>query len=63
MAEIAEYMEQWPEDDDEMTSVELQRLITQTFGTDISSASICRHLLVSLKWAAVRMRYGLMISL
>ena len=61
-AEIAEYMEQRLEDDNETTSAELQRLIARKFGADISSASICRHLQVSLQWAVVRTRYGPMIS-
>ena len=61
-AEIAEYMEQRLEDDGETTSVELQRLIARKFGADISSASIRRHLRVSLQWAVVRTRYGPMIS-
>ena len=62
MAEIAKYMEQRLEDDNETTSAELQRLIARKFGADISSASICRHLQVSLQWAVVRTRYGPMIS-
>ena len=61
MAEIAEYMEQWLEDDDETTLVELQ-LITRNIGADIPSATIRSHLRVSLQWAVVRTRYGTMIS-
>ena len=49
------------EDDDEMTSVELQRLIAQEFRIMISSAAIRRHLRESLQWVVVKTRSGPMI--
>ena len=57
-----EYLERRLEEDEKMTSVELQRLVAQKFGADISAASIRRYLRVSLQWAVVRTRYGSMIS-
>ena len=60
-SKISDYMEQWLEDDDETTLVELQRLIARKFGVDISSASIQRHLCESLQWVVVRTRCGPMI--
>ena len=61
-SKISDYMEQQLEDDDETTSVELQRLIARKFGVDIRSASIQRHLRESLQWAVVGTRCGPMIS-
>ena len=60
--EISEYMERRLEDDDETTSVELQRLIAREFGVMISSAAIRRHLRESLQWVVVKTRCGPMIS-
>ena len=61
-SEISEYMERRLEDDDETTSVELQRLVSRKFAVDISATSIRRYLRVSLQWTVVRTRYGPMIS-
>ena len=59
--EISEYMERWLEDDDETTSVELQKLIAREFGVVISSAAIRRHLRESLQWVVVKTICGPMI--
>ena len=59
---ISEYLERRLEEDDEMTSVELQRPVALKFGSEISAVSIRRYLRVSLQWAVVRTRYGPMIS-
>ena len=61
-SEISEYLEQWLEEDDKTTSVELRRLVARKFGADISAASIRKYLRASLQWAVVRTRYGPMIS-
>ena len=50
------------EDDDDTSSVELQRLIARKFGVDISTAAIRTYLHKSLQWAVVRTRYGPMIT-
>ena len=49
-SEISEYLERRLEEDDETTSVELQRVVVRKFGADISAASIRRYLRVSLQW-------------
>ena len=49
-SEISEYLERRLEEDDETTSVELQRVVVRKFGADISAASIRRYLHVSLQW-------------
>ena len=43
-SEISEYLERRLEEDDETTSVELQRVVVRKFGFDISAASIRRYL-------------------
>ena len=49
-SEISGYLERRLEEDDETTSVELQRVVVRKFGADISAASIRRYLRVSLQW-------------
>ena len=61
-SEVAEYMDEQLEEDDELSSVELQRLISRKFAVQISSSSIRRYLRLSLQWSVVRTRFGPMIS-
>ena len=59
---IAAFMELQLEDDDEITWIELQRLVARKFATEVSSSTIQRYLRLNLKWAVVRTRFGPMIS-
>ena len=61
-SEIAEYWDQQLEDNDELSSVELQRLVVRKFAVEISPPTIRRYLRTSLQWTVVRMRFGPMIS-
>ena len=55
--EIADYLEKQLEEDDELSSEELQRLVSQKFAMEISSPTIQRYLCISLQWAVVRKTY------
>ena len=59
---VAGYVEGKLEEDDEVTSVELQRLIARKFSLEISSSTIRRFIRKTLKWKVVRTRFGPMIS-
>ena len=61
-SEIAEYLDQQLEDDDELSSVELQRLVVRKFAVEISPPTIRRYLRTSLQWTVVRTQFGPMIS-
>ena len=60
--DMAVFLEQQLEEDDELTSVELQRLVTRRFDVKLTSATIRRYLRIALQWSVVRTRYGPMIS-
>ena len=59
--EIADYLEKQLEDD-ELSSVELHRLVSCKFAVEVSPPAIRRYLRTSLQWLVVRMRFGPMIS-
>ena len=61
-AEIGSFVEAKLQEDDEITSVELQRLISRKFSINISAPTIRRHIRMHLKWVVVRTRFGPMIS-
>lgn len=48
-------------EDDELSSVELQHLVSRKFAVEISTSTIRRYL-VSLQWTVVKTRFGPMIS-
>ena len=60
--EIAAFMEVNMEDDDEITSAELHRLIARHFSANISAPTLRRYIRQKLEWVAVRTRFGPMIS-
>ena len=60
--EMAAFMEMKMEEDDEITSAELHRLISRNFATDITPPTIRRYIRRKLEWVAVRTRFGPMIS-
>ena len=60
--EIVDYLDKQLEEDDELSSVELQRLVSRKFAVEVSSPSIRRYLRTSLQWVVVRTRFGPMIS-
>lgn len=59
---MAAFMEMKMEEDDEITSAELHRLISRNFATDITPPTIRRYIRKKLEWVAVRTRFGPMIS-
>ena len=61
-ADIAAFIESKLEEDDEITSVELQRLVGRFFSTEISAPTIRRYIRMTLEWEVVRTRFGPMIS-
>ena len=61
-AEMAAFVEAKLQEDDEVTSVELQRLISRKFSVNISAPTIQRYIRMHLKWLVVRTRFGRMIS-
>jgi transposase len=61
-AEIAAFIESKLEEDDEITAVELQRLVGRFFSTEISAPTIRRYIRMTLEWEVVRTRFGPMIS-
>ena len=60
--EIADYLEKQLEEDDELSSVKLHRLVSCKFAVEVSPPTIRRYLRTSLQWLVVRMRFGPMIS-
>ena len=60
--EMAKFMEEELEKDDEVTSAELQRILARRFGVQVSPPTIRRYLRETLQWAVVRTRFGPMIS-
>ena len=50
------------EEDDEITSAELHKLIARHFSANISAPTLRRYIRQKLEWVAVRTRFGLMIS-
>ena len=50
------------EDDDEITSADLHRLIARHFSASISAPTLRRYIRQKLEWVAVRTRFGPMIS-
>ena len=60
--EIAAFMEAKMEEDDEITSAELHRLIARHFSANISAPTLRRYIRQKLEWVAVRTRFGPMIS-
>ena len=60
--EIAAFMEAKMEDDDEIASAELHRLISRHFSADISASILRRYIWKKLEWVAVRTIFGPMIS-
>ena len=61
-AEMAAFVEAKLQEDDEVTSVELQRLISRKFSVNISAPTIRRYIQMHLKWVVVCTRFGPMIS-
>ena len=59
---LAAYVEGKVEEDDEVTSVKLQRLIARKLSLEISPSTIRRFIRKTLKWKVVRARFGPMIS-
>ena len=59
---IAEYLNQQLEDDDELSSIELQRIVARKFAVELSPPTIRRYLRTTLEWTVVRTRFGPMIS-
>ena len=60
--EMALFIESQLEHDDEMTSVEIQRLLERKFSISIISSTVRRYIRLKLQWQVVRTRYGPMIS-
>ena len=59
---IAKFMNQQLQEDDELSSVELQRLVAQKFAVEVSPPTIRRYLCTALQWTVVRTRFGPIIS-
>ena len=60
--EMVAFMEAKMEEDDEITSAELHRLISRHFSANISPPPIKRYIRKKMEWVAVRTRFGPMIS-
>ena len=60
--DIAIFMEQQLEEDNQLTSVDLQRLVTRRFDVKLLFATICRYVRIALQWSVVRTTCGPMIS-
>ena len=60
--EIAVYMDEQLKEDDKLSSVELQRLVSRKFTVELSPSTIRRYLRTSLQWVVVRTRFGPVIS-
>ena len=61
-SEIAAFIERILQEVNEITSVELQRLLFRKFSINISAPTIRRYIRMHLKWIVVRIRFGPMIS-
>ena len=61
-SEMVAFMEAKMEEDDEITSAELHRLISRHFSANISPPPIKRYIRKKMEWVAVRTRFGPMIS-
>ena len=61
-AEIAAFIGSKLEEDDEITSGELQRLVGRFFSTEIIAPTIRHYIRMTLEWEVVRTRFGPMIS-
>ena len=55
-------MDQRLQEDDELYSVELQRLVAQKFAVEVSPPTIGRYLCTALQWTVVRTHFRPMIS-
>ena len=55
-------MDQQLQEDDELSSVELQRLVAQRFAVKVSPPTIQRYLHTALQWTVVRTHFEPMIS-
>ena len=60
--EMAQFLDEELQRDDELSSSELQRMISRKFGLSIDASSIRRFLRDHLDWKCVRTRTGPMIS-
>ena len=59
---IAAFIEAKLQEDDELTTVEIQRLLSRKFSMSISAPTIRRYIRMHLKWVVARTRFGPMIS-
>ena len=59
---ISAFIESKLDEDDEISSAELERLVARMFSTQISAPTIRRHIRMTLEWTVVRTRLGPMIS-
>ena len=55
---MAAFMEIKREENDEITSAELHRLISRNYATDITPPTIRRYIRKKLEWVAVWTRFG-----
>ena len=55
-------MEAILQEDDELTSVEIQRFLSRKFSISISAPTMRRYIQMHLKWVVVRTRFGPLIS-
>jgi transposase len=61
-SEIAAFMDNLLDEDDELSSSELRRLIVRKFGVSLSSTTIRQYLRKNLEWVVIRTRPVPMIS-
>ena len=59
---ISAFIENKLEEDDEISSAELERLVARLFSVQISAPTIRRYIRMTLEWTVVRTRLGPMIS-
>ena len=59
---ISAFIENKLEEDDEISSAELERLVARMFSVQISAPTIRRYIRMTLEWTVVRTRLGPMIS-
>ena len=60
--EIANYLDEQLKEDDELSSVERQHLVSRKFAVELSPSTIRRYLRTSLQWVVVRTRFRPTIS-
>ena len=60
--EITDYLDEQLKEDDELSSVELQHLVSRKFAVELSPSTIRRYLCTLLQCVVVRTRFGPMIS-